>query len=756
MNRLKKRAATLIACVCALLVLMFAAVLIAPQLVDTQVVRDKVRSEIKDASGVEIDFKHLRLTLFPQPFVILDQVKLSLPPNVKGTAASMRIQPKISPLFQRKFQLAAFDLDSAELEYTLPIKSGARQTSPSTVSFADMGKSIQSALPSLQEFNIPDLEFKVSKGKVNVFDGKRKILAFSSINFQLEGAPTSRKLTLSCTSDLWQTITLSGLLNTKTLAGNGQLQLSRLDPQGLAALQPADSAFQLIDAPADLTINFITAGPGQLQAQADGVASHLKLRYAGEVLNLKNPHIKAAFTVKNGSISVSVPELTLDHPRLNVTADLHLSQTSPLASLQVKGTHIDVAEVRKSALALLGNNKTINSIFDSVRRGNIPLITLKSQGRSLSELWSMDTIVLNGQIHNGEIHIPEPRLDLTDVSGDAVITDGILNSKKFSAHLGNLSGKNGTLKLDLLKDQTPFSLEIGLQTELAQLPAILKRFIDNKDLQKGFAIVQKMKGGATAQLVLSKDRGKVQVEVTDFLLKEAVLCGISLKGTGKSSAEFIEYNLEVFARDQKLKSTLDCFADKGFKADGRFRLKGNFQGHGKKEDLLDTSTGQIEVSIPDGGRIYKDTILLSILKILDPVKVVTGKINSGEMGTKGFGYHSFRMDAKLQDGKLRYDNAVLLGQPMTIIFAGENDLHTGKVDVTMLVAPLVSMHRIFEHIPLIGPALDSLDTVPFRVKGTVDNFHIYPLAPSAVGYKLQKMMENTVQRPIKLIQKSAD
>lgn len=44
----------------------------------------------------------------------------------------------------------------------------------------------------------------------------------------------------------------------------------------------------------------------------------------------------------------------------------------------------------------------------------------------------------------------------------------------------------------------------------------------------------------------------------------------------------------------------------------------------------------------------------------------------------------------------------------------------------------------------------------YKVKGTVDNFHIYPLAPSAVGYKLQKMMKNTVQRPIKLIQKSAD
>ena len=66
----------------------------------------------------------------------------------------------------------------------------------------------------------------------------------------------------------------------------------------------------------------------------------------------------------------------------------------------------------------------------------------------------------------------------------------------------------------------------------------------------------------------------------------------------------------------------------------------------------------------------------------------------------------------------------------------EFDLQNGRFDLTLLVAPLVTLDRIFEHIPLIGGILEALDTIPLSAKGTLDNIQIYPLAPSAVGYEL--------------------
>ena len=179
-------------------------------------------------------------------------------------------------------------------------------------------------------------------------------------------------------------------------------------------------------------------------------------------------------------------------------------------------------------------------------------------------------------------------------------------------------------------------------------------------------------------------------------------------------------------------------------------MKGRFQGHGKAEDLLKTATGQVAFTAKDG-RIYHDVILLEVLKFLNPLEVFEGRVNAEDMKQKGFGYHSFGVKAKLQDGKLRYDEAVLHGQPMTVTAAGEHDLQNGRFDLTLLVAPLVTLNRIFEHIPLIGGILEALDTIPLSAKGTLDNIQIYPLAPSAIGYDLAEMMKRTVERPINLV-----
>ena len=106
MDRRKKIVTGVFACAFAVLILMIAVVLIAPKVVDTKTVRDKVRSEIKETSGAEIDFKHLVLDFFPHPHVIFDQVTLSIPPGVKGKAVSVTVQPKILPLFLGKVQIS--------------------------------------------------------------------------------------------------------------------------------------------------------------------------------------------------------------------------------------------------------------------------------------------------------------------------------------------------------------------------------------------------------------------------------------------------------------------------------------------------------------------------------------------------------------------------------------------------------------------------------------------------------------------------
>ncbi len=189
MDRRKKIVTGVIAGAFAVLILLFAVVLIAPKVVDTETVRDKVRSEIKKIAGVEIDFKHLVLDFFPHPHVIFDQVTLSIPPGVKGKAVSVSIRPKILPLLLGKMQIAGLRLDSAELDYTLAKKPATEKTTPQPFSFDDLAKRIQSLVATLPEFKIPDLDFQVNNARVSLFDDGRKLLELTEVNSHLAGPP---------------------------------------------------------------------------------------------------------------------------------------------------------------------------------------------------------------------------------------------------------------------------------------------------------------------------------------------------------------------------------------------------------------------------------------------------------------------------------------------------------------------------------------------------------------------------------------
>jgi uncharacterized protein involved in outer membrane biogenesis len=249
MVKQRKIIISLIACITAVLFLAFAAAIFEPKIVDSKAVGHKLRSEVKKATGVDVDFKHLRLGLFPRPHVMIEQVETSIP-GARAAAAALTIHPRILPLFMGKLQIVSLRLDSAELNYTLPIKPATKKNSRQSVSLYDLGENIQSFLSTLPEFNIPNLDFEVVDSRVNLFDRERKFLTLTSVNSHMEGPPGGRTITIDGESNLWQHISVKVLLNTRTFAGSGQIQMTHVQPQVLAAYLFPNGFFQAVEAPA--------------------------------------------------------------------------------------------------------------------------------------------------------------------------------------------------------------------------------------------------------------------------------------------------------------------------------------------------------------------------------------------------------------------------------------------------------------------------------------------------------------------------
>jgi len=243
---------------------------------------------------------------------------------------------------------------------------------------------------------------------------------------------------------------------------------------------------------------------------------------------------------------------------------------------------------------------------------------------------------------------------------------------------------------------------------------------------------------------------RFQENSADITLKETGLCSIPISGTIRYSHQNIAFNLKSEAKSQQLNTTLNCFLDRHFKADGTFDMEGALEGHGTTRDLFRTSSGHLKVAI-SYGHIYHDIILLNVVKFLNITEVLTDRITVDQMSEKGLGVKRFEMQVTLQNEKLEYEKFMLDSDEMMLTGTGEFDIRQKQIKFTLLVAPQKTANTILGHIPLIGGTLQTIATIPLSVRGTIDDVHVFPLGPSAVGDQLEEIMQQTLGVPMKLV-----
>ncbi len=239
-------------------------------------------------------------------------------------------------------------------------------------------------------------------------------------------------------------------------------------------------------------------------------------------------------------------------------------------------------------------------------------------------------------------------------------------------------------------------------------------------------------------------------DAAEITLKETSLCGIPISGTIRYSPQDIAFNLKSEAKAQPLNTTLNCFSDQHFKADGTFDLDGVLNGHGTIKDLFKTASGHFVVTISNG-HIYRDIILLNVMKFLNIAEILTDRVTAKQMLEKGLGFRRFEMQATLKNESLEFEKIILDSDEMILSGAGEFDIRQRQIKSTLLVSAQATANTIMGRIPLIGGVLKTIDTIPLSLQGAIDDVHVIPLEPSAIGYELQEIMRGTLGVPMKLV-----
>jgi AsmA-like C-terminal region/AsmA family len=268
----------------------------------------------------------------------------------------------------------------------------------------------------------------------------------------------------------------------------------------------------------DLTLAFSVEDPRSGGATLQGEVSELSLRRKGQLETIKDVKLDGNIELAGGEISVFLERLALAQPGLELSGNLALAPRAPGFTLNLSGKNIDVDATRRVALALAGDIPPTRDIFDYLRNGTVPQISFHSQGKTASELGDLKNIRIEGRLQQGSVSIPAIKLDLTEVIGDVVISEGVLQGTGMSTRLEGSRGHDGTLKVGLAKGNDLFQLELMLDADLAQVKQILNRIVENKTFNDEVDRITQLKGTGSGKLVLGDSLARIsaRVDVTDL------------------------------------------------------------------------------------------------------------------------------------------------------------------------------------------------------------------------------------------------
>jgi hypothetical protein len=454
-------------------------ILVLPMLINLESAKEKILIHLSEKTGGELLYKKIDILYFPRPHAVIHQASLSIPGNVTGTLANLKVYPAIFSLFTGDVQISKLKLITPNFNIKLPFRRKERKVAISP-SFAREMLTNVLAYPAL---NKSSFLIEVKDGRLNLYDENDVSFKFININANTRLLLNRLTINLACKSNLWKNISIKGLINPHLFTIKGQVDLTLFNPKILTDYLFPDTVLKVSDAGINLKLDFKSDKHHALHAKVQSHKSHLTLFQENENLVIKMKSLICKLDMDEEKTKVSLSKLVLDYPKLRVSGQFLLNRMIKQVSLDINVKKADVGSTRKVALALAGNIGITKKIFDIVKGGNVPKITFKSFGKSPADLGKMENIFIRGKLRDGNIFIPAALLDLEDVYGSVTISNGILMGENIKARLGNSFGTKGVLELGFDKN-IPFYVETEIQADLAQLPPILKRLVKNKPFLK--------------------------------------------------------------------------------------------------------------------------------------------------------------------------------------------------------------------------------------------------------------------------------
>jgi hypothetical protein len=429
------------------------------------------------------------------------------------------VYPKLFPLLFGNIELDNIVIDNPDFSLPLPEKSGKKTVQESPFSLSEILETVSSELSPILSA-IPDLEVGVHKGTLRLFAADEQVFLFEDINGSFDVSSNSLAIAISCGSNIWKSMKLKATFAPGTRKGKGKISLENVNSKVLADYFLTDASSLGDGSLSLLQLNFTVAPETGFKADIKSSGASFAVLHEDKKISAIIDNLKGNIQHTDELSSITVEDLTLSNPQGQLSGSFKFDRTVPHASLDIKSENVDITGVRKVLpvfiASLYGDLPEVQEIFDIVRGGTVTGASFHVKGESLDDLAVFESMLIQANVKEGEIALPDLGLNLQGVKGDVAISGGSLEGKNLQAKLGNTTGKEGRLKLGLIQQETtPFHLDIKLNADILDVPPVLKQMLQDENIDYHLSLFESLGGTAAGRLTIgeSLESLKVRVEV---------------------------------------------------------------------------------------------------------------------------------------------------------------------------------------------------------------------------------------------------
>ena len=490
---------------CLLGALLLGGALLLPWLVDSQLVKEKISSILAEKTQGKVTLGKIDLLWFPLPAVTVADTALVFDEKTQGTIRTARVYPSIINLFMGRVVLRRVQLEGPRVKVHLD----APVQQPLDVD--ELEKSLGAVFTYLTT-ELSGLRIDLSDGAAEIEIGGGRGVMLQDLNAEALASSEKILLKLSVRSNLFDGFRVEGEIAQATLAAKFAAKVAKLRLKEARAVLAQNLLEYLEDGELNLGLEVDALGLKRINAEIDGAPGYLVLKRRDGKVHVNAKRLKAKLVYDQGTIQTTVEHLELARPRVKASGELRIQPKASSARIRLRD--LDVAEIRAAALQIASDVPAVKTLFEVVKAGTVPEIVFQSGGSSLAEMKKSKNIIVAGTMRDGGLFIPNPGLDLQNVSGSVRIAAGVLEGKDLGAKLGTAKGWDGKLRMGLEGKTAPFHLNVAVQTKAAELQSVLLKLDVDETLHREFAKLRHVTGDMSGRLILGERLDALTPEIS--------------------------------------------------------------------------------------------------------------------------------------------------------------------------------------------------------------------------------------------------